>query len=128
MSYYFAKVLDMTFQSAMDKLTVELKKEGFGILTQIDVQETLKKKLDVDFPRYHILGICNPPFAHRALQAERLIGLMLPCNIVVREAEGRKTEVAAVDPVASMQAVKNPKLLDVAQEVQAKLRKVIDSI
>jgi uncharacterized protein (DUF302 family) len=125
MSYYFAKILDISFEEAMGKVVDELKKKGFGILTQIDVQETLKKKLDVDFPRYHILGACNPPFAHRALQAERMIGLMLPCNVVVQETGGGKTEVSAVDPVSSMQAVPNPKLLEVAREVQGKLKKVI---
>jgi len=128
MSYYFAKTLDMPFEAAMDKVTAELKKEGFGILTQIDVQETLKKKLDVDFRKYYILGTCNPPFAHRALQSERMIGLMLPCNVVVQEVEGGKTEVSAVDPIASMQAVQNSELLEVAEEVQVKLKKVIASL
>jgi len=128
MSYYFAKILDMPFQEAIDKVSAELKKEGFGILTQIDVQETLKKKLDVDFRKYYILGTCNPPFAHRALQAEPRIGLMLPCNVVVQETADGKIEVAAIDPVASMQAVGNRKLLEVAQEVRGKLKKVIDNL
>lgn len=90
MTYYFTKTLDLSFEEAMGKVADELKKEGFGILTQIDVQETLKKKLDVDFRKYYILGACNPPFAHRALQAERMIGLMLPCNVVMQEVEGER--------------------------------------
>jgi uncharacterized protein (DUF302 family) len=128
MSYYFAKTLDMPFEAAMEKVTAELKKEGFGILTQIDVQETLKKKLDLDFRKYYILGTCNPPFAHRALQAERMIGLMLPCNVVVQEIEGGETEVSAIDPVASMQAVQNPELTEVAHQVQGMLQKVIKNL
>lgn len=118
MSYYFAKILDAPFKQAMSKVTEALKKEGFGILTQIDVQKTLKKKLDVDFRKYYILGACNPPFAYKALQVEKMIGTMLPCNVVVQESEGGKTEVSAVDPVASMQAVQNPALLDVTQQIR----------
>ncbi len=127
MSYYFSKSLDTTFDEAIDRVTEELKKEGFGILTEIDVKATLKKKLDVDFPPYMILGACNPPFAHRALLAEDKIGAMLPCNVIVQEIDGR-IEVSAVDPVASMQAVENPKLADLAIEVQALLKKVIDNL
>lgn len=128
MSYYFAKILDAPFEQAMSKVTDALKKEGFGILSQIDVQQTLKKKLDVDFRKYYILGACNPPFAYKALQVEKMIGTMLPCNVVVQESEGGNTEVSAVDPVASMQAVQNPALLDVAQQVKAKLKKVIERL
>lgn len=128
MSYYFSKMLELTFDEAVVRATEELKKEGFGILTEIDVKETLKKKLDVDFPRYRILGACNPPFAYRALQAEDKIGTMLPCNVIVREEPGGRVEVAAIDPIASMQAVQNPQLADVAVEVQAKLKKVIDCL
>ncbi len=127
MSYYFSKSLDTTFDEAIDRVTEELKKEGFGILTEIDVKATLKKKLDVDFPPYMILGACNPTFAHRALLAEDKIGAMLPCNVIVQEIDGR-IEVSAVDPVASMQAVENPKLADLAIEVQALLKKVIDNL
>lgn len=127
MSYYFAKKLDMTFDEAIEHVTEELKKEGFGILTEIDVQATFKKKLDIDFRPYKILGACNPPFAHQALQAEDKIGLMLPCNVIVQEkADG--VEVAAVDPIASMAGVDNAELGDMANEVQAMLKKVIDSL
>ena len=108
-------------------LFVELKKEGFGILTEIDVKKTLKKKLDVDFKRYKILGACNPHFAYQALQKEDKIGTMLPCSVIVQEVEKGKIEVAAIDPIASMQAVQNPDLQTVAEQVQAKLRGVIVS-
>jgi uncharacterized protein (DUF302 family) len=127
-SYYFAKILDIPFQDAISRVTEGLKKEGFGILTDIDVKETLKKKLNVDFKKYRILGACNPPFAFKALQAEDKIGTMLPCNVIVQEYPDRKVEVAAIDPIASMQAVKNPSLGNVAEEVRAKLAKVIDSL
>ena len=108
-------------------LLIRLRKEGFGVLTEIDVQETLKKKLNADFRRYKILGACNPPFAYQALQAEDKIGTMLPCNVIVQESDGG-VEVAAVDPIASMAAVKNPKLAAVADQVQAKLKKVIETL
>jgi uncharacterized protein (DUF302 family) len=127
MSYYFAKALNMDFDEAISHVTEELKKEGFGILTEINVQEALKKKLDVDFHRYRILGACNPPFAYKALQAEDKIGTMLPCNVIVQEL-GDGVEVAAVDPVASMQAVENETLGEVALEVREKLKKVIESL
>ena len=125
MSYYFSKTLDMSFDEAIVKVTAELKKEGFGILTEIDIKETLKKKLDVDFRKYRILGACNPPFAYQALQAEDKIGTMLPCNVIVQETSGGQVEVSAVDPVASMQAVDNLELGEVANQIQAKLQKVI---
>ena len=128
MAYYFSKILNTSFDAAIALVTDELKKEGFGILTEIDVKETLKKKLNVDFRQYRILGACNPPFAYQALQAEDKIGTMLPCNVIVQELEGGKIEVAAVDPIASMAAVKNPHLGDVAKQVQAKLKKVIDNL
>lgn len=128
MSYYFSKILDLSFEEAERKITEELQRHGFGILTQIDVQATLKKKLDVDFRRYHILGTCHPPFAYRALQAERMIGLMLPCNVVVQETADGKSEVAAIDPVASMQAVQNQELEEVAREVQNMLKRVIENL
>jgi len=128
MSYYFKKVIDLPFEKAIQRTTEELKKEGFGILTEIDVKATLKKKLDIDFRKYKILGACNPPFAYKALQSERMIGTMLPCNVIVQEVGKEKTEVAAIDPIASMQAVDNPALGAVAVEVQAKLRKVIESL
>jgi uncharacterized protein (DUF302 family) len=127
MIYYFSKTIDLDFDSAIIKVTEELKKEGFGILTDIDVKATLKKKLDVDFHKYRILGACNPPFAYQALQAEDKIGTMLPCNVIVQERDG-KTEVSAIDPLASMQAVKNEALAGVAQEVRLKLRTVIEKL
>src|SRR3989339_2281324 len=110
MAYYNSKVVNYTYDEAITKVTEELKKEGFGILTEIDVKETLKKKLDVDFKKYKILGACNPPFAYKALQAEDKIGVMLPCNVVVIEQEDGKVEVTAVDPAASMAAIKNKEL------------------
>ena len=128
MAYYFSKILNVSFEEAISKVTEELKKEGFGILTEIDVKETLKKKLNVDFNKYRILGVCNPPFAYQALRAEDKIGTMLPCNVIVQELAEGKVEVAAIDPVASMQAVKNPELGDVAEQVRIKLRKVIDNL
>lgn len=128
MTYYFNKILDIGYEEALVKVTQELQKEGFGVLTEIDVKETLKQKMDVDFKKYKILGACNPPFAHKALQAEDKIGLMLPCNIIVVEISEGKTEVCAVDPIASMQAVENPDLKEVAEQVQTKLKKVIDNL
>jgi uncharacterized protein (DUF302 family) len=128
MKYYFEKTVDYSFDEAVEKVTEELKKEGFGVLTEIDVQATLKKKLDVNFKKYQILGACNPPFAHEALKAENKIGAMLPCNVIVQELDNGKTEVAAVDPVASMQAVENDKLGGVASEIRSKLEKVIENL
>jgi len=128
MSYYFSKLLGLPFDDAVLKVREELKKEGFGIITEIDVKETLKKKLDVDFKKYRILGACNPSFAYQALQAEDKIGTMLPCNVVVQEREGHQIEVAAIDPVASMQAVDNPRLIEAAQQVSDRLKRVIDGL
>lgn len=128
MKYYFSKSISGDFNATIEKVTVELKKEGFGVLTEIDVQETLKKKLDVDFKKYMILGACNPTFAYRALQAEDKIGVMLPCNIIVEEQANGKVEVSAVNPVASMQAIENPELISIANQISEKLRKVIDAI
>ena len=128
MSYYFSKIIDASFEEVLTKVADELKKEGFGILTEIDVRETLKKKLDVNFRKYKILGACNPPFAYEALQVEDNIGVLLPCNVVVQELPDGKVEVAAIDPVQSMQAVGNPTLKVVAEKVQVKLRNVINNI
>ena len=128
MQYSLNKTLDMSFDDALNRVMDELKKEGFGVLTDIDVQMTLKKKLDVDFRKYRILGACNPPFAYKALQAESRIGTMLPCNVIVQETEPGKIEVSAIDPIASMQAIGNPKLRDIANQVQAKLKKVIENL
>ena len=128
MSYYFSTIVDLPFEEALEKVEQELKKEGFGILTEIDVKATLKKKLDVDFNNYKILGACNPPFAYKALQAENKIGAMLPCNFVVQEHEGKKVEVSGVDPVSSMQAIVNPQLEGIAAEVRQKIKNVINNL
>ena len=128
MTYHFSKTLRLPFEAAITRVTEVLKREGFGILTEIDVQQTLKKKLDVDFRPYRILGACNPPLAYQALQAEDKIGTMLPCNVVVQDLGNGMVEVSAVDPVASMAAIENLKLGTVAKTVQAKLKKVIDSL
>ena len=128
MSYYFNKIVGMSFNEAIERVTEELKKEGFGILTEIDVKEALKKKINVDFRKYRILGACNPTFAHKALLAEDKIGTMLPCNIIVQEREDGKIEVAAIDPVASMQSVKNENLGEIATIVQSKLKQVIENM
>ncbi len=125
MGYYFSKTVKTTFEDAVTRVTEELKKEGFGVLTSIDVKETLKKKINVDFRNYRILGACNPHFAYQALQAEDKIGTMLPCSVIVQEIEGVGAEVAAIDPAASMQAVGNPALEKIADQVRAKLRAVI---
>jgi uncharacterized protein (DUF302 family) len=128
MSYYFSTTLEMPFDEAIAHVTEALKGEGFGVLTEIDVKATLKKKLDVDFRNYRILGACNPPFAYRALQEEDKIGTMLPCSVIVQEVDEGVIEVAAIDPVASMQAVDNPALGDIAVQVQARLEKVVESL
>lgn len=128
MKYYFDKTIESTFDEAIEKVTEELKKEGFGVLTEIDVQDTLKQKLDVDFRKYKILGACNPTFAHKALQQENKIGLMLPCNVIVQELDNGKIELAAVDPAASMMAVENPQLAGIANEVKERLEKVIRNL
>lgn len=128
MNYYFNKTVHGDFENIIEKVTKGLKEEGFGILTEIDVTATLKKKLDVDFKKYRILGACNPPFAHKALLAEDKIGTMLPCNVIVQEIEKGIVEVAAVNPMASMQAVENEKLNDVASEITAMLENVIEKL
>lgn len=128
MNYYFSKIVDYNFDDAIDKVTEELKKEGFGVLTEIDVKATFKKKLDIDFRKYRILGACNPNFAHQAIVAESKIGTMLPCNVIVQELENGKVEVSAVNPVASMMAIKNDTLGPIAEQVRDNLKKVIDSL
>lgn len=126
MSYYFNKILkEKNFDAAIEQVTAELKKEGFGVLTQIDVQETLKNKIDIDFKKYKILGACNPHFAYKALQGEDKIGVFLPCNVVVEQHENSDIEVSAVDPIASMSAVNNENMEVLATEVQQKLLRVI---
>lgn len=125
--YYHAKTLHRTVEDAEERVREDLQKEGFGVLTEIDVRATLKQKLGIDVPPYKILGACNPDFAHQALEQENKIGTMLPCNVIVQELDGR-TEVAVVDPVASMQAVGNEKLLIIASEVRDRLRKVLERL
>ena len=121
-------MLEISFDDAIKHVIEELKKEGFGILTEIDVKQTLKKKLNVDFYNYKILGACNPNFAYQALQAENKIGTMLPCNVIIQERSKGKVEVSAVDPIASMKAVENSQLKKIAEQVQAKLYKVINNL
>ena len=128
MSYHFSKRLNVSFDQAVARVIDALKSEGFGVLTDIDVKATLKNKLGVDFRPYRILGACNPPLAYRALQLEDKIGTMLPCNVIVQEYPGDGVEVSAVDPVASMQAIENRGLAEVAREVQAKLRRIVDAL
>jgi len=128
MTYHFSKTCNLAFEEAISSVTEKLKTEGFGILTEIDVKDTLKKKLNVDFRKYTILGACNPPFAYQALQAEDKIGTMLPCNVIVQEHGNGQVEVSAVDPVASMRAIENPALGAIAEQIRAKLKKVIDSL
>lgn len=128
MRYYFNKFVDMSFDEAVEKATAVLKDAGFGVLTEIDVKATMKKKLDKDLRPYLILGACNPGFAYQALQAEDKIGTMLPCNVIVREDEDGRIEVAAVDPAASMLAIDNPALSSIATQVREQLREVIEKL
>ena len=121
MKYFFSKVIDMPFDTAIDNITEELKKEGFGIMSDIDVKATLKEKSGVDFRKYRILGACNPTYALKALETEQMIGLMMPCNVVVHETDEGKIEVAVVDPVASIFAIENNKLKGIFKDVQVKL-------
>lgn len=127
MTYGFSKLVNMPFEQAVEKVTEELKKEGFGVLTTIDVKETLKKKLDADFKKYVILGACNPPFAFKALQAEEEIGLLLPCNVIVYEKNGG-TAVAIFDPIVMRQLIDNPALQPIADEVRARLQRVLEAV
>jgi len=127
MSYYYSKIVRAEFDDAVSRIKQALKDEGFGILTEIDVRDTLKKKLDVEFRNYRILGACNPPFAYKALQAEDKIGTMLPCNVVVQETADGGVELAAIDPVASMQAIGNPELREIAETIGQKLKKIIQN-
>jgi uncharacterized protein (DUF302 family) len=128
MNYYISTSFSGTFEEAIEKTTAELKKEGFGILTEIDIKETLKKKLGVDFKKYKILGACNPGFAHKALLKEDKIGTMLPCNVIVEEHENGEVEVSAVNPMASMQAVENDELAGIANQVRELLERVIKNL
>lgn len=128
MSYYFSKIVDDSFDDAIERVTARLADAGFGVLTTIDISGTLKKKIDVDMQRYTVLGACNPGFAHKALLAEDKIGAMLPCNVIVQETSDGKVEVAAVDPMASMMAIENEALGDIAREVQGMLKNVIEDL
>lgn len=128
MSYYFSKMLPVSFDEAVRRTTEALKSEGFGVLTEIDVKQTLKAKIDADFRNYRILGACNPKLAYEALQLEDKIGVMLPCNVVVQEVASNQTEIAAVDPVASMQAIDNPRLKQAAEHVRALLQRAIQAL
>ncbi|MCC7431640.1 DUF302 domain-containing protein [bacterium] len=128
MTYHFSKIVNLSFEEAIEKVQNDLKTEGFGIITQIDVKETLKNKINADFRKYKILGACNPNFAHRALQSEDKIGTMLPCNVVVQENLQGKTEVSAINPLVSMQSVNNPNLNDLANEVSSILKKVVENL
>ena len=126
MSYYLSRRLTGTFDAVVERVIDALGHEGFGVLTDIDVQATLKKKLNADVPKYRILGACNPTLAHRALQTENKLGVMLPCNVIVREADAGAIEVASVDPVSAMERVGNPELAPVAEEVREKLQRALD--
>lgn len=128
MSYHNSKTVNLPYEDAINKVTEELKKEGFGILTEIDVKETLKKKIDVDFRKYKILGACNPPLAYKALSEEENIGLMLPCNVIVQETSDGSVRVSAINPMVAMQTVGNENLNSIAGEVSGKLKKVIDNL
>ncbi len=128
MTYHFSRTVALPFDTAVAATTDSLKRHGFGVLTEIDVQATLKNKLDVAFRPYRILGACNPQLAYKALQEEDKIGTMLPCNVVIQQRDGGKVEISAVDPVASMQAVGNPKLAAVAEQVRSMLRQVVEDV
>lgn len=127
-SYHFSKKTTLPFEQAIEKTIAVLKENGFGILSDIDIQSILKEKLDIDFKKYRIVGACNPNFAYRALSAEDHIGLMLPCNVIVQEHKDGTVEISAIDPVASMKAVKNKELHETAGNVQDLLKKVISSL
>jgi uncharacterized protein (DUF302 family) len=124
MNYGFSRTVPLSYEHAIERVTEELKKEGFGVLTTIDVKDTLKKKLNVDFPKYVILGACNPPFAHKSLQADDQMGLLLPCNVVVQEKEGQ-TSVSVFDPMVMLKVMDNDTMRPIAEEVQQRLKRVL---
>lgn len=128
MAYYNSKTVQYSFDETLVKVAEELKREGFGVLTEIDVKETLKQKLQVDFRRYKILGACNPPYAYKALQTEKNLGVLLPCNVVVQEHEDHSIQVSAINPMESMQAVNNEALGEIAKEISEKLKKVLENL
>jgi len=127
MQYGFSKTIDLSYDQAIEKVTDELKKEGFGVLTTIDVKETLKQKIDVDFKKYAILGACNPPIAHKALQEEEELGLLLPCNVIVYEKDD-KTRVSIFDPMVMTWILENDNMKPIATEVQERLQRVLKAI
>ncbi len=127
-NYGFVRHVELSFNEALEKVIAELQKEGFGVLTEIDVKATLRKKLDVDFTEYRILGACNPTFAHQALLAEEQIGLLLPCNVIVYVNSNQETVIAAINPAASMQAVDNPQLMEIASVIEEKIIRVIGNV
>ena len=124
--YAFSTVLDASYEDAVSKVTDALKEEGFGVLTEIDVKSTLKKKLGVDFRKYVILGACNPPYAHRTLQADLDVGLLLPCNVIVYETDDKKAYVSAFNPISALEVIKSEELTEIAEEVSEKLKRVLD--
>ena len=128
MSYYLSRTLPLEFETAVERTIKALAREGFGVLTDIDVQATLKAKIGADMPQYRILGACNPKLAHQGLQVEDKLGVLLPCNVIVREVDLGRTEVAAIDPVSSMQRTENAQLTTVASEVRARLQRALDSV
>ena len=127
MNYGFSKIVNLSYDDAIEKVTAELKKEGFGVLTSIDVKETLKKKIDVDFKKYMILGACNPTLAHKGLQKEEELGLLLPCNVLVYE-KGEQTVVSVFDPLVMTKIADNKEIESVANEVRTKLKRVLDEV
>ena len=127
MNYGYSKTIDLTYEAAIEKATDILKENGFGVLTTIDVKETLKKKLDVEFDRYIILGACNPPFAYEALQAEESIGLLMPCNVVIHEKQG-KVNVSIFNPLLISQVSDNPKLAELAKALNEKIQSVLSNL
>jgi len=126
--YAFTRTLETSYENAISKVTEALKEEGFGVLTEIDVKETLKKKLGVDFRKYVILGACNPSYAHRTLQTDLDVGLLLPCNVIVYETDDQKTRVSAINPVSALQVIKSRELRKIAEEVSEKLKRVVDKV
>jgi len=126
--YAFTTVLNISYEDAISKVTDALKEEGLGILTEIDVKATLKKKLDVDFRKYVILGACNPPYAYRTLKADLDVGLLLPCNVIVYETDDKKACISAINPISALEVIKNEELRKIAEEVTSKLRRVVDKV
>ena len=128
-NYYIAKtVKSNNFAEVVENVTAELKSEGFGVVAEINFKNTFKEKIGIDIPKYLVLGACNPPFAYRSVLSEQRIGLLLPCNVLIREIEDDKIEVSVVDPMSTMQSVENSELLDVAKEIKEKLKRVVSNV